>query len=356
MGKISSRETLNRIGNQLWSMVFVAPLVVMFWRGVWDILDIAVYPDFEAKDHPHNNSRKEKSGMICVLLGITVRIVLDLAKFHLGEFLHSKPGALRVTGGYLYTLLYAAAGVSFWRGVWLVMRFDIGEKQVQLSVMLVGGVTVLVFSGVASTLITTPLAICQDKHEDIFTLATFFQRTPENKRWFVTDVLFTNMIIRVLIVMCWWSLWSLEGNVLIPNLIGVKDEKVAYYSFVLGYILAVLVAVFDRLLVNHPFSKQYINKPLRIVIIILAFIASVNVWRGVWSIYDNFLFPGVNPALNYIASTLFAYIVLALLKLSNTICNDMVVWDSEEGPIVLVDYWTYGVSTANNDEMIPIVE
>ena len=36
-----------------------------------------------------------------------------------------------------------------------------GEKQVQLSVMLVGGVTVLVFSGVASTLITTPLAICQ---------------------------------------------------------------------------------------------------------------------------------------------------------------------------------------------------
>ena len=82
----------------------------------------------------------------------------------------------------------------------------------------------------------------------------------------------------------------------------------------------------------------------------------MNVWRGVWSIYDNFLFPKVNPALNYVASTLFAYIVLALLKLSNTICNDMVVWDSEEGPIVVVDYWTYGVSTANNDEMIPIVE
>ena len=100
------------------------------------------------------------------------------------------------------------------------MHFDVGEREIQMSIMFVGGVAVLLFSSVGSTLITTPLAISQDNHDDIFSVATFFQRTPENKRWFVTDVLFTNMIVRVLIVMCWWSLWSLEGSFLIPNLIG----------------------------------------------------------------------------------------------------------------------------------------
>jgi hypothetical protein len=356
MGKIRACETLNRIGNQVWSMVIVAPLVIMFWRGIWDLLDVLVYPDFPADDSPNNSSRMEKSGLVCVLLGITTRIVLDLAKFHLGEFLKSKPGFVSSSGGYLFTLVYAAAGVSFWRGVWEVMRFDIGERQMQLTIMLVGGVSVLLFSSVGSTLVSTPLAICQDKHENIFMVATFFQRTPENKRWFVTDVLFTNMIVRVLIVMCWWSLWSLEGNVLIPNLIGIKDTDVAYDSFLVGYILTCIVAILDRMLVNYPFSKQYINKPIRVLIILLAFIASVNVWRGVWSIYDNYLFPQVTPVLNYGFSALLAYLALALLNLSHTICNDNIVWDPVEGPLIVVDYWNYGLADANNDEMIPIME
>lgn len=356
MGKIRARETCSRIGNLVWSMVLVAPLVVMFWRGVWDFLNITVYPDFPAEDSPENPSRREKSGMLCVLMGVTIRIVLDLAKFHVGEFLKSRPGCVSLIGGYLFSLVYAAAGVSFWRGVWNVMRFDVGEREIQMSIMLVGGVAVLLFSNVGSTLITTPLAISQDKHDDIFTVATFFQRTPENKRWFVTDVLFTNMIVRVLIVMCWWSLWSLEGSFLIPNLIGRRDDEVAYDSFLIGYFMTCVVAFMDRMLVNYPSSKQYINKPLRVLIILLAFIASVNVWRGVWSLYDNFLFPRVNPVLNYGLSVLLSYLALALLKLSNTICNDNIVWDPIEGPLIIVDYWKYGAVSADNDEMIPIIE
>ena len=85
-------------------------------------------------------------------------------------------------------------------------------------------------------------------------------------------------------------------------------------SFLIGYTLTIIVAVLDRILLNYPFSKQYINKPLRGLLIVLAFIASVNVWRGVWSIYDNFLFPNVDHFLNYLVSALLAYLVLALFK------------------------------------------
>ena len=124
----------------------------------------------------------------------------------------------------------------------------------------------------------------------------------------------------------------------------------------LGYGLTCVVAILDRVQVNYPSSKQYINKPARILILLLAFIASVNVWRGVWSMYDNFLFPRVTPVLNYMLSALLAYLALALLKLTNTICNDMIVWDPIEGPLIVVDYWNYGIAEGNNDEMNPIVE
>ena len=55
-----------------------------------------IYPD--EPDEKQNSKRKEKSGLTCVLVGLTIRIVLDLIKFHLGEFLNSKPGALSSTG------------------------------------------------------------------------------------------------------------------------------------------------------------------------------------------------------------------------------------------------------------------
>jgi len=356
MGRISTRQSCNRVTNLAWSMIIVAPMVVMFWRGIWDLLDLLIYPD--EPDEKQNSKRKEKSGLTCVLVGLTIRIVLDLIKFHLGEFLNSKPGALSSTGRYVFTLVYAAAGVAFWRGVWEVMRFDVGERQLQLTIMLAGGVAVLIFSGISSSLISSPLAISVDNHENTFTVATFFQRTPDNKRWFVTDILFTNMIVRVLIVMCWWSLWSLESDFLIPNLIGIKDDTVATDSFLIGYTLTIIVAVLDRILLNYPFSKQYINKPLRGLLIVLAFIASVNVWRGVWSIYDNFLFPNVDHFLNYLVSALLAYLVLALFKVTNTICNDMIVWDPAvmEAPVIQVDYWNFGLAESKTDEMIPIVE
>ena len=36
---------------------------------------------------------------------------------------------------------------------------------------------------------------------------------------------------------------------------------------------------------------------------LLAFWASVNVWRGVWSMLDRYFLPGINMEENYVVST-----------------------------------------------------
>ena len=68
-----------------------------------------VYPDFLPEDSPENPLRREKSGMLCVLMGVTIRIVLDLAKFHVGEFLKSRPGCVSLLGNIL--LFYITSNI-----------------------------------------------------------------------------------------------------------------------------------------------------------------------------------------------------------------------------------------------------
>ena len=48
------------------------------------------------------------------------------------------------------------------------------------------------------------------------------RKTPADGGWFVLDVLFTNLVMRHLVVFSWWSLWELENKFLQPKLIGEK--------------------------------------------------------------------------------------------------------------------------------------
>jgi len=342
--------------NFLWSCVIVAPLTVLFWRGTWDLLQLVVYPKIPAEDEDSKSYRKDSSGLVCFITGAIVRIILDLIKFHLGECLHSKPSIIKKIGGLIYTSVYALAGVSFWRGIWLLMELDVGEKTLQLCVVLIGGLAVLSFSQISRTLIGTPLALCQDTHENIFKPSTFFLKTPETKLWFLADVLFTNLVVRLMVVFCWWSLWSLEDRFLILNKISEVDKTIAYDSVILGYGVALVVFLMDILVEKSTTTKQYIKKPLLATTIIVAFFASVNVWRGVWSIYDSFLFPGIPEELNYLTSLVVAILALSLLQLSNTICNDHIVLDTTDDAVINISYWQNKAKYDEGDEMVPIVE
>jgi len=353
MGFLERREMLLSLADLLWSALIVAPLVVLFWRGTWDILDVVVYP---SDDLPETQSSRQLSGMVCYLIGLLTRIFLDLIKFHLKEFLDTKPLLIQTLGGLVFRGAYAFSGVSFWRGIWNLMIQDVGLKTFQLIIVLVGSLLVLLFSRVSRSLISAPLGILLDNHSNTFESSTFFKRTPDTKWWFLLDVVFTNLVARQLVVFSWWSLWSLENIHLVKNRIGEKDSYVSYDSILMGYAATGLVFTMDKLLISSTTTKQYITKPLRYLTTILAFFASVNVWRGVWSIYDNFLFPGVAKELNYLVSMSFGFLMLSLLLLSNTICNDMILADVDDAELVDIKYWKRKKSEENGDEMIPIIE
>merc|ERR1711972_398442 len=72
-----------------------------------------------------------------------------------------------------------------------------------------------------------------------------------------------------------------------------------------------------------------IVKPLDILATLTAFYASVNVWRGLWSLQSNYFLPGLQQDENYLVSPFLGLFALTLLRVSNTIGNDNIVKDCE---------------------------
>jgi len=94
--------------------MFLAALVVAYWRGLWYILD--------EKLAPHN---KELSGWLCVSLAFA-STSLCLGIFQLSQrcrgYLAHSPVRWRLIE-LLYTHATAAASVFAWRGAWVL--FDV---------------------------------------------------------------------------------------------------------------------------------------------------------------------------------------------------------------------------------------
>jgi len=362
MGMLKTKDWLLWVADFLWSAVVVAPLVVLYWRGSWDLLDDIVFPlkkegSIKLEGAPTPSAlQKQLSGLVSYLTGLFIRIILDLSKFHVGEFLRNKSKWIRLVCSWIYNAVYALAGVSFWRGVWFLMKLDIGVGSIQLIVVLVGSLTVLIFTKVPKSLISSPLAISLDKHEVTFQNGTFFRKTPEAGCWFLIDVVFTNLVIRQLIVFCWWSLWSLENQFLLKNHIGYADSHVSYDSLLMGYAGAMLSISLDKMMQNITTTKLYIIKPASTMITVLAFFSSVNVWRGVWSMLDFYFLPNIDQDENYIIGHLAGIIALTAIMVANTISNDTIVLDSETEASVNIGYWRQKTQKEEQEEMVPIIE
>ena len=74
MGVMKKNTWLLSLADFFWSSCVIAPLVVTYWRGTWDLLDDWVYPE---KDSNSTTWYKQLSGLTSYLLGLFIRLFLD---------------------------------------------------------------------------------------------------------------------------------------------------------------------------------------------------------------------------------------------------------------------------------------
>jgi len=327
----------------------VAPLVVMYWRGTWDLLEDFIYPDgpvdrddpvdpddgLLAEDAPAQDQddrtqqlsrqfpvsglSRQTSGLICLITATLFRMLLDCGKFHLGEFLLKQSPPVRYLVGWIFNALNALFGVAFWRGIWFMYRLDLGVATGNLLIVQVVGVIFLSILRISKSLMASPLGIDMDDHEVTFSNGTFFQQTPANGWRFVGDIVFTNVVIRQVIVLTWWSCWSLENKYMYfqtPE--GEVQEVVSWDSLLLGYSLAMVAVFLSQVLQRLSTTKLYVQKPIDLAASLLAFYASVNVWRGLWSLQSHYFLPSLQKDENYLLSHCLGLLALSLCSESPT--------------------------------------
>ena len=161
------------------------------------------------------------------------------------------------------------------------------------------------------SLLSTPLVIAVDRHEDIWANGNYF------KWWFVLDVLFTNLDMRHLIVFSWWSLWELENQFLTQKDVGEKDNYVAVDSLLMGYCAYIVTYGLGFIHQNTSTTKLYANKALYVITVIFGLFATVNIWRGLWSMLDHFFLPEIDHDENYLLSHIISLVLLMLAMVSS---------------------------------------
>ena len=79
-----------------------------------------------------------------------------MVKFPFGKFLSARSDSCQLFGNWIFNALYALAGVSFWRGVWFLLKIDVGIETYKLLFVLLGSFLVLFLNKVPKSLISSP--------------------------------------------------------------------------------------------------------------------------------------------------------------------------------------------------------
>ncbi|KAL7296962.1 hypothetical protein TKK_0009402 [Trichogramma kaykai] len=316
-GRLRLHYSILSLLDTLFSAGIAGPAVVGYWRGTWGLSGYYIYPDNQAL-----------SSLASILIGICGLFGFDLAQHVFQEFLHpDKHRLLFYLGSRLYTYVFGLCCVNAWRGTWQAL--DLYTEHTFGTVF-----TATALSAAALAIMKTlrnisapPFAVSLDTFAGYFDVPTLF-RVNNSRDWslYMLDCAFSVGVIGTLVVFVWRGAWVLFDLYLYPD----NREHSALGSLVLGYGIVVLTFGLQP-------AMRYVCAQLqglaRLVaadaFLLLSFVGTVNVWRGIWNVLDLWLLPE-DPKLSCWITHLGCFVFLVLLNCSNSVLVRGVYIDAEE--------------------------
>jgi len=345
---MSMHKTMQSSLDLAFSLLCISPLTVLFWRGTFNLLT-----DIAFRDLPNFNSRWYPA-LLLYLTGMSMKIVIDLTKQSLKDILINKGPLLQTLASIMLLYLDAFFGVVMWVGGFNLLYVFPSLYWYSLTGVLILATSILMVIRAFNCTSGIPLAIITDEFENVFNPSNYFGSKPERTCWYkvILDTIFTYSVVHTLVICCWWSMWELENRyILFPCEITVKDSQ-AWDSVVISYFLVFVVVGINRSVKEmnqngdeSQLSKTAANK----FTAFLAFLASLNFWRGVWSVFDFYFFPSMNLWENLILSHVVGFLGTLVAGACLTLTQS-----SEKDPITpdfhSFQYWSkYGMCGKKNE-------
>jgi len=98
------------LADNLLSAVVIAPLVVCYWRGTWELLNVYLLPDDPAA-----------SGWTCFAIGNVGLLCLVYLQKPLSRWMRLDNPLHWMFGYHVYTYVLGGLNICQWRGVWVLL-------------------------------------------------------------------------------------------------------------------------------------------------------------------------------------------------------------------------------------------
>uniref|UniRef100_A0A182MCL9 Fuseless n=1 Tax=Anopheles culicifacies TaxID=139723 RepID=A0A182MCL9_9DIPT len=303
--------------DYLYASLVVAPLVVCYWRGTWNLMGEYIYP-----------SHMTTSLIVSLAIGIIGHIVFNIFQSTLRQYLNAdKHRIAYYIGSRMYTTIYGAVCVNCWRGGWQLIDLYTTHDVLYVVLITLGCLFILACLKGVRNVMGTPFLIINDSRREYFDVPTYFKLTgSKDPGLYVLDCMFSVLVIGSLVVFVWRGLWVLLDLKLFPEDHGTS----AWASIIIGYGVTGVTFSLQPLM---RWTCDRLTGFWRVVVadmfLFFSFIGTINVWRGIWQALDTYFLPNEPLLSNWITHGA-ALLLLILLNCSNSVLVRGVYIDAEE--------------------------
>ncbi|XP_005189398.2 uncharacterized protein LOC101888447 [Musca domestica] len=313
----NSHDLLLETLDVLLSCFVVAPCVIAYWRGTWELIGVLIFPQ-----------NIPLSALCSFLIGGIGHFVFTLTQRFFIDHIH--PDKHRLTYYVIsrcYTFVFGIVCVNMWRGSWVLCDWLTSASSL-IIICIVTSVAVLflIATRTVRNLGAAPYSVIMDHKSDYFDVETMFKIAGfQQPGLYVMDTLFSIFVIGTLVVIAWRGLWGIMDLTVYPG----EKAKSAWSSLIMGYVTVGFTFVL------HPFVRWVCKRIDGIFKLIFCdvyyfaeFFGAVNAWRGIWNLLDVYVYPD-NLILSYWLTHVIPFLILAALKCSNSILVRGVYLDAD---------------------------
>ena len=148
------------------------PALVCYWRGLWDLLAVYIYPGQKPLNH-----------WMVTLIGsfsILGYFVFPLVDAYYSQIKHTS-STLYFIGTRFCLFVYGVISLAYWRGVWELFDYYLGKNPIPAMALFVCSFMLLAGCRACRTTIYSPVVIYLDTRKNVLVPATCFRSKVGNQ-------------------------------------------------------------------------------------------------------------------------------------------------------------------------------
>lgn len=315
---LKKQKRILSVMDSFLSLVVITPMTISFWRGTWTFMDI------HADMFP---------GLFTFILGLLVHVCFAILR----NFLHERVLVVSKKKTYtskilckcmqiLYTYVFGVSCNMYWRGAWIIFdHFFFHNIWMVVAATLMSVMILAIFRSVRN-IIAIPSVIYIDTLTFVFWFPTRYKLNTRDWSLYLLDCAFSVGVVGTLVVFVWRGVWILFDLYLFSD----DREYSAIGSLAIGYVIVTVTFSLQPLM---RYACARLQGLARLIaadsFLLLSFLGTVNVWRGIWNVLDLWLVPD-NQELSCWITHIGCFVFLVLLNCSNSILVRGVYIDAEE--------------------------